>query len=138
VSDDKVLITESGHSLCAFPRRLMIMVYDALVLLGLLIIASALALPLGGAGKVAFRDPGFTLWLLFACFAYFAICWRRGVTVGMRAWKTRLVSTDQQTLSWATCLLRFLVGILSVLAGGLGIWWALWDKDKRTWHDIAA
>ena len=115
------------------------MLYDAVILLGLLIFASAIALPFGDADKLALRDFWFTFWLFAVCFAYFAICWRRGgMTVGMRAWKTRLVSEHGKTISWAMCLLRFVVGLLSVSIFGLGILWALWDRNKRTWHDIAA
>ena len=33
-------------------------------------------------------------------------------------------------------LLRFLVAIGSWLLCGLGFFWVLWDKEKRSWHDI--
>lgn len=138
MSDKKSLILKADQASCPFPRRLMIMLYDALILLALLILASALALPFGPAEKVAFVHPGFTLWLFFVCFIYLANCWRRGVTVGMRAWKTRLVSAGMNPLSWPRCALRFAVGIISITAFGLGILWALWDKNNRTWHDLAA
>ena len=46
------------------------MLYDAFILLGLLILASALALPFGDPDKVAFQNVWFTLWLLAVCFAY--------------------------------------------------------------------
>ena len=117
----------------------MIKLYDAVIRLGLLIFASAIALPFGDANKLAFRDFWFTCWLLTVCFAYLSICWRRGgMTVGMRAWKTHLVNENGKTISWAACLLRFVVSLVSVLVFGLGIIWALWDKRKRSWHDIAA
>lgn len=124
---------------CPLPRRLLAIIYDAVILLGLLMLASAIALPFGDAQKVALKDFWFTLWLLFACFAYLGGCWRHGgMTVGMRAWRIKLISDDDQLISWPRCLLRFFVGVLSISALGLGILWSLIDKKNRGWHDIAA
>jgi uncharacterized RDD family membrane protein YckC len=115
------------------------MLYDAFILLGLLILASAAALPFGDINKVALHDFWFTLWLLTVCFAYLGGCWRNGgITLGMRAWRVRLVSCDEQVISWPRCLLRFLVGLISLGAFGLGIFWAIVDSKNRGWHDLAA
>jgi len=115
------------------------MLYDAVILLGLLILASAIALPFGDIHKVAFHDFWFTLWLLAACFAYLGGCWRYGgITLGMRAWRVRLASSDKPVITWPRCLLRFLVGLVSLGAFGLGIFWALVDSRNRGWHDLAA
>ena len=117
----------------------MVMLYDAVILLGLLIVASAVALPFGDIEKVALHDFWFTLWLLAACFAYLGGCWRYGgMTLGMRAWRVRLVNYDEQGISWPGCLLRFLVGLISLGALGIGILWALVDTRNRGWHDLAA
>ena len=115
------------------------MLYDGIVMLGLLILASAIALPFSSVNKVAFHDFWFTLWLLTVCFAYLGGCWRYGgMTVGMRAWKIKLISTDKNMVSWPRCLLRFLVAVVSLSFFGLGILWALIDKKNRGWHDLAA
>jgi uncharacterized RDD family membrane protein YckC len=115
------------------------MIYDSVILLGLLILASAIALPFGNVDKVALHNFWFTLWLLTVCFAYFGICWRYGgLTVGMRAWRVKLVSASEQVISWPVCLLRFLVGLVSLSVFGLGILWALVDSKNRGWHDLAA
>ena len=111
---------------CRLPRRLLAMVYDTVILLGLLMLASAIALPFGNVSKVAFHDFWFTLWLLAVCFAYLGGCWRYGgMTVGMRAWRLRLVGSDERVITWPRCLLRFIVGLISLGAFGLGILWAL-------------
>lgn len=102
-------------------------------------VGSALALPFGEVQKIAFQDFWFTLWLVFVCFAYLGGCWHYGgMTVGMRAWRVRLINTDSGLVSWPKCLLRFLVGGLSLAAFGLGFVWVLFDQKNRTWHDIAA
>jgi uncharacterized RDD family membrane protein YckC len=115
------------------------MLYDTVILLGLLILAAAVALPFGNVNKVALHDFWFTLWLLAVCFAYLGGCWRYGgMTMGMRAWRLKLVSAEDQVISWPRCLLRFLVGLVSLGAFGLGILWALLDSRNRGWHDLAA
>lgn len=115
------------------------MIYDALILLALLIVASAIALPFGDTNKVAGRDLWFTTWLLTVCFAYLGGLWRYGgMTLGMRAWRVRLVVDGGRQITWPVCLLRFLVGLVSLCALGLGIFWALVDAKNRTWHDLAA
>jgi uncharacterized RDD family membrane protein YckC len=115
------------------------MFYDSVVLLALLILAAAVALPFGGVNKTALKDFWYTLWLLAVCFAYLGGCWRYGgMTVGMRAWRIRLISDTGQIASWPRCLLRFLVGVVSLCVFGLGIFWALVDTRKRGWHDLAA
>jgi uncharacterized RDD family membrane protein YckC len=114
------------------------MFYDGVIMLGLLLVAAAVALPFGDAAKTAFQDFWFTLWLLAVCALYLTKSWRAGVTLGMRAWRTNLVSEDGSPLSWPQCLLRFVVGLFSLGMLGLGIAWALVDGRKRTWHDMAA
>lgn len=115
------------------------MIYDGVIMLGLLMLATAVALPFGDAEKMAFRDIGFTFWLILVCFIYLAACWRyRAMTVGMRAWKVRIVSAEGEQIPWSACLLRFLTGMLSVAALGLGVFWALLDKKGRGWHDLAS
>jgi len=129
----------TDQTLCTLPRRLLAMLYDSLVLLALLIAASALALPFGSVEKVAFRDFWFTLWLFLVCFAYLGGCWRYGgMTLGMRAWRIRLVSGNGKAVGWPRCLLRFLAGCVSLGAFGIGVFWALADAQNRTWHDLAA
>lgn len=116
----------------------MAMLYDGIILLGLLIVATAVALPFGDTQKIAFQDPVFTLWLILVCFAYLAGFWRYGsMTLGMRAWRVRIVSNDGNRISWPRCLLRFLTALVSLAAFGLGFLWALLDKKKRCWHDLA-
>jgi uncharacterized RDD family membrane protein YckC len=118
---------------------MLAMLYDGIVMLGLLILATAIALPFGDVNKVALHDLWFTLWLLAVCFAYLGSCWRYGgMTVGMRAWKIVLIRDNGQTISWPRCLGRFLVGLLSLSILGLGVFWALVDRKKRGWHDLAA
>jgi uncharacterized RDD family membrane protein YckC len=116
--------------------------YDALPLLGLWFFAGAIALGLSGGSLLAHEELRklLTQVLVLAFTAtYFAISWTRGgQTIGMRAWRLRVTSVDGTRVAWPRALLRFLVGLISLGALGVGFLWALFDPQKRTWHDIAA
>jgi len=76
-------------------------------------------------------------WLLGGLYA--VISWRRGgQTLGMRPWRLRVVGTDGGRPSWRALGLRYTVGTLSLLAAGLGFWWAWLDRDRLAWHDRAS
>ena len=122
--------------------RLLAALYDMLPVLGLWFVAAMLALAMTGGALDVRRLPHKMLVqaLLFAFTApYFVISWRRGgQTIGMRAWRLRVVRADGQPLDTRQSIVRFLVGLVSLAAAGLGFWWALFDAQSRTWHDLAA
>jgi uncharacterized RDD family membrane protein YckC len=124
---------------CGLLRRLMIMVYDLVIIMALLMLAAALALLAQSGDKTAFRDPGYTAYLLAVWYLYLAWCWRRGgMTLGMRAWRVRIIDNNGNRPGWAQCTLRFLCSVLSAAALGSGFIWSLFDREKRCWHDIAS
>ena len=79
-----------------------------------------------------------TCWLITA--AYAVPSWRRGgQTLGMRPWRLRVIAASGSGAPAAKALLvRFAVGTVSLLLGGLGFWWAWIDRDRLTWHDRAS
>lgn len=117
-------------------RRLAAMLYDGLLLLGLIMVATAmLTLPLGmpsGLSLIALQ-----LFLFGAIpLAFFCGFWiRGGQTLGMRAWKLRLVRNDGQPVLWTDAVKRYFAALLSWLALGLGFLWSLVDPKGLTWHD---
>ena len=115
------------------------MLYDAVVLVAVFMVATALAMAAGFHEVTAGEDPMFTLYLVAAWFAYLAWFWRKGgMTVGMRAWKITVVSENGAAPGWGQCLARFLVSLVSAACAGLGFAWSLIDGDKRCWHDRAS
>lgn len=58
-----------------------------------------------------------------------------GQTLGMRAWKIKVVTFDNMPLNWQQTTVRFIVSIISLLAFGAGFIIALFDPEKMTWHD---
>lgn len=115
------------------------MLYDAIVVLALLLLATTLAMLAGFREVHALRDPLFTAYLGLVWFGYLAWCWRiGGMTIGMRAWRVRIETERGDRPGWGACLLRFTTALLSAAAAGLGFVWALFRRDRRTWHDLAS
>ena len=117
-----------------FPR-LAAMFYDSLLLLSVLLVATALALLLT-RGTLHYHNPFFRTALFLTCFAFYAWFWLHGgQTLGMRAWRLRVQRPDGRPITIWQALLRFLVAIPSLALGGIGFFWMLVDRDKMTWYD---
>ena len=120
-------------------RRLAAAVYDGLLLAGLLMLASALWLPITGGEAVQRGTPLFLLfqlYLLLVCFAFFAWFWTHGgQTLGMRAWRLKLVTCDGGPIGLARALGRLGAAIVSAVPAGIGFWWALFDRERACLHD---
>lgn len=129
------------------PWRLLAMLYDFFPALALWMLLGAL-FTAGYATGHAARDniPPFSAlqWALWACCwavtgLYATESWRRGgQTLGMRPWRLQVVGADGTAPARRQLWLRYAVGTLSVLLGGLGLWWALIDRERLTWHDRAS
>jgi uncharacterized RDD family membrane protein YckC len=92
-------------------------------------------------GDLDARSPPlwYRLALLAVTVAYFVVSWMRGgQTIGMRAWRLRVERADGARLTLLGALLRFVVAGFSLAAAGAGMLWSLVDRDRRTWHDLAA
>ena len=138
MKQDSTSLPPNGPGPVGLGRRLMAMVYDAVIVLGLLMIASALALPMTGQ-RIAGQDIPYTLFLLAVCFAYVGGFWvRGGQTLGMRAWKIKIVSAEADAVSWKAALIRFVTAWLSALPLGLGYLVALFNESRLCWHDRAS
>ena len=62
-------------------------------------------------------------------------CLANGDTAGMRWTHLLLVNFDGQAPTRTERLTRAGSGMLSVMAGGLGLLWSLVDEETLTWHD---
>jgi uncharacterized RDD family membrane protein YckC len=76
-------------------------------------------------------------WLVTGAYAVFS--WRRGgQTLGMRPWRLRVIDPEGRAAASRALWIRYTVGTLSLIVGGLGFWWAWLDRDRLTWHDRAS
>ena len=127
----------------ALPWRLLAAVYDALPVLALWLLVSAIVMLLHGNRPFAPLSLGqIALWVLcwLVTGLYATASWRRGgQTLGMRPWRLRVLGTDTGTIaSWRALWIRYAIAWISLLALGLGFLWSLIDPQRRTWHDIAS
>ena len=118
-------------------RRISAMLYDGLLVLALLFLATLpfIALrdgePVEGSENFVYRVV-----LGLVIYAFFVGFWMRsGRTLGMQSWRLQMETTEGGDVSLARANIRFFTAILSWLPAGLGFLWSLWDKNRLTWHD---
>jgi uncharacterized RDD family membrane protein YckC len=122
-------------------RRLAAMLYDGLLLLAVLMVATALVLPLTGGEAVEPAKNPFLVFvyralLVLLIFGFYGLFWtRRGQTLGMASWRLRVEREDGGVLTWSDSLRRLGWALLSLLPFGLGFLWILFDPQRRAWHD---
>lgn len=127
---------ETGPVACGFVRRMLVMLYDAVVILALMMFATGLVLLIHPATLTAGKDFWYSLYLLAVWFLYLAWCWQHGgLTLGMRAWRVHLVSDNAQPVGWVQSGLRFAASFVSALPLGAGYIWSIFDREHRAWHD---
>lgn len=114
-------------------RRLGAMLYDSLLIIALFFLTGFIWVSL--SGDVA-TGPPFQIALLAEIIAFFGYFWRKqGETLGMRAWKIRVVDEAGGLPSWKQIFLRLLVAPASLAALGIGYAWLYLGDNKQTWHD---
>ena len=121
--------------------RLAAMAYDALVVVAMWVSTIVLLVTVVGDAVVG----AWVRSLLFVeLYALLAFCWcKRGQTLGMLAWRLRLVSGDRQPASAGPAapftpgqaLRRFVAGLASIATLGLGFWWMCFDRERKSWPD---
>lgn len=122
--------------------RLLALLYDTLPALAIWFLGAAVMLALLFGRTVA---PGSIeawmelLWLWLLTGLYAVLSWRLGgETLGMRPWRLRITAVDGARATTGALCLRYAVATVSLLAGGLGFVWSLFDRQRRTWHDRAS
>ena len=116
-------------------RRLAALCYDALLLLALLLVLTALLIGVRGSA-IPPRTWWFQGLVVGVCVLFYTWFWTHGgQTLGMRAWRIRVDRDDGAPLRWRDALLRFGAAWLAVLPAGWGYWSCLFDAEKRCWHD---
>jgi len=114
-------------------KQFAAMLYDSLLIFAVLFFATAIVI-IFNRGEAIESSPWFSLYLLFILFSFYALFWHRsGQTLGMRAWKIRIVSESGGNPGWGSSYLRLAFALVSILFLGLGYFWRLFRP--YTWHD---
>lgn len=146
-------------------KRLTAACYDTLLLFAVLFIASLLTLPFTSNGKIEPDNILMSLYYLLVIYLFFAWFWTHGgQTLGMRAWKMRLVTLhEHQPVNWKQASLRFVTALpawtvfwfgvlvqvlakrphihewLAAIPGWviilIGLGWLIFDNRRLTWRD---
>lgn len=120
-------------------RRLASMVYDTVLVIALLLIATFPFVRLTGGSVTPVTSAVLQIYLLIVCAVYFLWFWRHGgQTLAMKTWRIRLVSVEGPVPSLPRLLLRFVAALLGIACAGIGLIWALWDRDHQFLHDRIA
>jgi uncharacterized RDD family membrane protein YckC len=121
-------------------RRVACMLYESLLLLGVLSITFMVPHLLLGMGfRIAL--PG---WMLVAHVflvlgAYFIWYWSHGgQTLAMQTWKIQLTTPDGNPPSMTRLILRYVLAWPSTIYFGVGLMWAVFDRDRQFLHDRLA
>jgi len=144
-------------------RRLFSMAYEGTLLFAVAFIATWLfQFAAGGAIVEGWQRTALQLYLAAVFAAYFLWCWLRGgQTLAMKAWGIRLVAPGQPRVTARQALIRLayaglfigafctaLVGafvhhnpwlaFLTLAVSGVGLGWALFDRDRQFLYDRLA
>jgi uncharacterized RDD family membrane protein YckC len=110
--------------------------YDALVVAALVFCFTLVVLTARLGAAVPAGSGWFPLSLLGIAAAFFCGFWvHGGQTIGMRAWRIRVVCDDGRPLGWPRAMARFTAALVAGLPAGLGLWWSVFDPHGRGWHD---
>jgi len=117
-------------------RRLASIFYDSLLLIAILFIMGGVGIAMNGGEAIPSDNLVFRTILLLTIALFFLWFWTHGgQTLGMRAWRLRLVTDTGAPPGYRAALLRLLSGFVSWLPLGLGHLWVLVDPEHLAWHD---
>lgn len=123
-------------SSCSLFRRLLIILYDSMLLVSIYFLLTLALLPITKGQAISSGNIFYVIYLLLIAYVYFGWQWTHGgQTLGMRTWKVKLISDSRNSIDWKKATIRFGLSILSWLLLGGGFLWALFNKDHKTLHD---
>ncbi|WP_415885649.1 RDD family protein [Neptuniibacter sp. QD37_6] len=122
-------------------KRLGAFVYDLMLVAALLMVSTGVLMTING-GEALDTSPYFAVYqsaLFIIVYLFLSFFWmRNGQTLGMLAWRLRVQTSEGYRLNFTQSLIRYIVGIISLSAFGLGFLWMFINKQKMTWHDLAS
>lgn len=118
-------------------RRFGAILYDSLLVLALLFLATIPFIAIRGGEPVGASDNlAYQFTLACVIYVFFTGFWSHtGQTLGMKTWGLRVETAAGRIPSFRAATVRFLAAIVSWLPLGLGFLWQVWDSEQKTWHD---
>ncbi len=91
-------------------NRLLCMVYEAMLLFGVLFLATWLFSTLLQQRHALYLRDALQDWLFVVLGVYFGWFWTHGgQTLAMKTWRIRVIGLDGQTITWRRALVRYLM-----------------------------
>lgn len=117
--------------------------YDWLIVLSLLMIGGFFIVPLYSvlSGNESFMagSPFFRLYVLAIITLYFGYFWMRsGQTVGMKAWRIKLIGVENPKITAKQVIIRLIVAMPAYGFALLGLFWRFIDPHQRSWLDLTS
>ena len=119
-------------------RRLACMLYESMLLFGVLFIAGYMFDTLTQSKHALYLRNERQWWLFFVLGVYFVWFWRHGgQTLAMKTWHIRLVNNKGGQAGWFQLVLRYFLCWLFTLTG-IGFVYSLFDKNAQFPQDRLA
>jgi len=143
---DSSTSTSSGSAAAAgagvgFGRRFAALLYDSFLLLALLMIYTLISIAFT-PGHVAVTQELGSWWYVYRAGelavigGYYLLNWvHSGQTLGMRAWRIKVVQDDGRPMTTRAGLLRFAFGFIAWPPAALGVLWLYFDPYRAAIHD---
>jgi len=129
--------TAHPFELAGLRRRLASMLYESLLLLGVLSVTFMLPhLALGMAYGIVLPGPVLFVHVFAVIGIYFVWYWRHGgQTLAMQTWRLKIVGVDGNPPQLRQLILRYVLSWPSLLFYGVGLLWAIFDRDRQFLHE---
>ncbi|MDG2395198.1 RDD family protein [Candidatus Thioglobus sp.] len=113
-------------------RRLGAIVYDVFLAFSLVFFIGMMIIAVFGE----IGDLFLYLVTLPSTYLYFTLSWVKGrQTIGMKAWKFQVIQHNNQNITHRQAFVRFILGLVSFMAFGLGFAYQFFNKERLCWHD---
>jgi uncharacterized RDD family membrane protein YckC len=120
-------------------RRLASMLYESLLLLGVLAVMIVPLFLLAATANILVPGAIMRVYVFLCLALYFIWHWRFGhQTLAMRTWKLTIATPAGTAPALWRLALRYVLAWPSLALCGAGILWALVDRDRQFLHDRLA
>ena len=135
-SPKKMLVNAAKPSLL---RVLISIFYDLWLIAAIWLLGAILDTGIRSALDLSAGEGNYFLlqaWFVLSPLLFYGWFWTHGgQTLGMRAWRVRVVNAQGESIGWEQALKRYFSALFSWLALGLGFAWILFDRENCSWHD---
>lgn len=117
-------------------RRFGAILYDSFLVFAILIIMS---LPLYNFDLQGSESLKITIQIYYYFITQYFFVWfwvNNQGTLGMKTWEIKIVSDNEEPLTYKKAVVRFNIAILSFLFFGLGFLISIFRKDRKCLHDF--